>query len=193
MLSNLSDSGTGPIQWGVVIGASLVAACFDVRRRRIPNRLTISVWVAGLLWFACTHGVQGVGESLAGCLLMAAPYLVLFIFAGGGAGDAKLMGALGAWLGMVAGLVALGAVLLAGAVVALGYAAVRGRLVRVGGNVWRMVYLAGLRLMGVGDALEVRVHPGPVSRHDPDAFPYAVAVAVGVLAAAGAQTWSRLS
>ena len=37
----LWDSGIVPLQWGVVIGASLAAAFSDLRTRRIPNALTL--------------------------------------------------------------------------------------------------------------------------------------------------------
>ena len=52
---------------------------------------------------------------------------MLFVFAGGGAGDAKMMGALGAWLGLANGVVALVAVALSGAVIGLGYALIKGK------------------------------------------------------------------
>ena len=103
------------IQWGVAIAASMVAAVYDVRTQRIPNRLTFSVLGLALIWATWVGGLSGLVESIVGCLILAIPFVVLFIFAGGGAGDAKLMGALGAWLGIVDGLVALLAVVTVGA------------------------------------------------------------------------------
>ena len=103
------------IQWGVAIGASMVAAVYDVRTRRIPNRLTFSLLGFGLIWATWVGGLSGLVESIAACLILAIPFVVLFVFAGGGAGDAKLMGALGAWLGLADGLVTLVAVVTVGA------------------------------------------------------------------------------
>ena len=108
------------IQWGVVIVASLVAALWDVRTRRIPNKLTGSLLVSGIAWHAWVGGLPGVGDSLLGCFVASLPFLVLFLYAGGGAGDAKMMGAVGAWLGLAQGVVALVAVVCAGAIVGLG-------------------------------------------------------------------------
>ena len=95
------------LQWGVVIGASLVGAVTDIRSRRIPNALTVAVALGGMAHAVMTTGLGGVGDSLLGCVILALPYVLLFLFAGGGAGDAKLMGAIGAWLGVQAGIVVL--------------------------------------------------------------------------------------
>lgn len=123
----LSSSELFPIQWGVAIGASAIGALTDIRSQTIPNRLTAPVLVAGLAWATWVGGWQGTVESVAGMLIMAAPFVLLFAFAGGGAGDAKLMGALGAWLGIVNGLAALLAVVLAGAALGSVYALAKRR------------------------------------------------------------------
>src|SRR6056297_2650346 len=95
------------IQWATVLGASLAAAGWDIRCRRIPNFLTGPVLLAGLIWAAASAGWAGLGDSLAAAALLGLPYVVLFLQCGGGAGDAKLMMALGAWLGLVNGVVVL--------------------------------------------------------------------------------------
>ncbi|MGD8501186.1 MAG: A24 family peptidase [Phycisphaerales bacterium] len=105
-------------QWGVVIGASLVAAGGDLRQRRIPNALTVPLLVVGLVWSAWVGGLSGLAEAAGACILLAAPYVLLFVFAGGGAGDAKLMGAIGAWLGLTQGVIVLLCVATAGFVLA---------------------------------------------------------------------------
>ncbi len=64
-------------------------------------------------------GLSQFGSSLAACVILALPYILLFALAGGGAGDAKMMGALGAWLGLRAGLVVLAAVAITGGVFGL--------------------------------------------------------------------------
>jgi prepilin peptidase CpaA len=102
-------------QWGVVLGASLVAAIWDVKFRRIPNWLTLPLVVTGLAVGAWQGGWPGLGDALAGCFIVALPYVLLFLL-GGGAGDAKMMGALGAWLGLRDGVVVLVAVAVVGAI-----------------------------------------------------------------------------
>ena len=47
------------LQWGVVIGASLLAALSDLRERRIPNALTFPLFVVGLIWAAWFGGLAG--------------------------------------------------------------------------------------------------------------------------------------
>jgi prepilin signal peptidase PulO-like enzyme (type II secretory pathway) len=64
-------------------------------------------------------GWEGLGSSVAGAILLALPYAVLFVFAGGGAGDAKMMAGIGAWLGLKSGVTALLFVSIFGIMVAL--------------------------------------------------------------------------
>lgn len=98
------------LQWGVVITASIAAAACDTFKHRIPNYLTVPLLVAGFIFSGVNSGLSGIGDSLVGCIVLAFPYVLLFIVAGGGAGDAKMMGAIGAWLGIINGLFLLAAV-----------------------------------------------------------------------------------
>ena len=126
--STVWDNGMPPIQWGVVIGASLVAALIDLRTQRIPNRLTGTVVVGGLVWATWIGGIGGLADSMLASVLLATPYVLLFLFVGGGAGDAKMMAGVGAWLGVSNGLAALVAVTLSGGLLAIGFAFARKRL-----------------------------------------------------------------
>jgi prepilin peptidase CpaA len=107
------------VQWGVVLGASLAAALNDLRSRRIPNRLTMPLALLGLAVAFFLGGWSRLGSSAAAWLILALPYILLFFFAGGGAGDAKMMGAIGTWLGLEAGLVVLVAVAIVGGLLGL--------------------------------------------------------------------------
>jgi len=172
-------------QWGVVIGASLVAALGDVRERRIPNALTFPLLAVGLIWAGWTGGLAGVGESCGACLLLGVPYVLLFVFAGGGAGDAKLMGAIGAWLGLRQSVIVLLCVASVGMVLAIAKAVLQKRLRRVLSNVLISCYTfvvcaAGGRRPKVADgrADDACGRPGEFE------MPYGVAICAGVLAAA---------
>jgi len=116
------------IQWGVVIGASLAAAVWDVRARRIPNAITGPLAAGGLVYAVLAGGLRGLGDAVGACALLALPYVLLFMFGKGGAGDAKLMGAIGAWVGLADGVIVLFCVAIAGMVFAVGKMAARGRI-----------------------------------------------------------------
>jgi len=102
------------IQWGAVISASLAAAVIDVKYRRIPNLLCGLLFLTGLLWSLGNNGVKGLAEALAAAVILSLPFIVLFIFAGGGAGDAKLTGAIGAWLSIKESVVTLACICIVG-------------------------------------------------------------------------------
>jgi len=83
----------------VVLAISLAGCVTDLRSRRIPNVLTFGSALAALLFHAITGGLTGAGTSAAGWLVGAAILFLPFYLGGMGAGDVKLMAALGAWLG----------------------------------------------------------------------------------------------
>ena len=76
------------------------AAVIDVRTRRLPNWLTLSALAAAVLLHTLIQGVSGLGFALIGLLAGGGVLLVLWLIGGAGGGDVKLMGALGAWLGV---------------------------------------------------------------------------------------------
>lgn len=90
-----------------VVIFTLVAAIWDQRKKRLPNVLTVPAFFLGLLfhlvrggWEAGWSGAaQGLGFSLAGFATGFGILFVLWLIGGGGGGDVKFMGALGAWLG----------------------------------------------------------------------------------------------
>ena len=84
---------------GAVVLLTSVAAFTDVRTRRIPNWLTVSATAAAVLYYAIAHQLPGVLFSLAGFGAGFGILLTLWMIGGGGGGDVKLMGALGAMLG----------------------------------------------------------------------------------------------
>lgn len=176
------------LQWGAVLCASLVAAVSDARHRRIPNLLTFPLLLVGLASSLAFGGTPGLLDGFAACLLLAFPYVLLFVFAGGGAGDAKLMGALGAWLGLLSGTVVLFAVALSGTAFALAHAH------RRHASVAALVSVGGLT-RGVATSV---LSGGPLSdlpallkpAEDAERIPYGLAILAGVtLSAGGVLAW----
>jgi prepilin peptidase CpaA len=77
----------------------LLATVFDLRQRRIPNALTLPVMAGGMILCTSLNGLDGFMLS-AGGLLLGVAFLIPFYMMGGmGAGDVKLMGAVGSILG----------------------------------------------------------------------------------------------
>lgn len=77
----------------------LGAAVFDLRQGRIPNWVTFPSMVGGLGLYTILHGLEGLLFSLKG-LGLGLGLLLLFYMAGGvGAGDVKLLGAVGGLIG----------------------------------------------------------------------------------------------
>jgi len=170
-------------QWGVVIGTSLVAAGYDLRQGRIPNALTMPLLAIGLIWGTWLGGLAGLAESVGACALLALPYVFLFIFVGGGAGDAKLMGAIGAWLGLRYGLFALICVIMVGGGLAIAKAVAQKRLKFVLTSVFVSIYAFILFLMGQ-KTMRTASYGTDIERHDNLELPYGVAIFTGVSAAA---------
>lgn len=77
----------------------LSAAATDLRNRRIPNSLTLTGVVAGLVLNLGLNGMLGARASLLGLALGFVVLLPPFLLRGGGAGDVKLMAAVGALAG----------------------------------------------------------------------------------------------
>lgn len=76
-----------------------VAAGFDIRARRIPNLLTAPAALVGFIYQCSFLGWAGFKDALAGFSLGFGMLFLLWLMGSSGAGDVKLMGALGAWLG----------------------------------------------------------------------------------------------
>ena len=170
------------VQWGVVLGASLAAAIWDLRTRRIPNALTGPLLAVGMVYGFCYGGARGVAEAAGACMLLAAPFVVMFLFAGGGAGDAKFMGAIGAWLGFSHGAIVLASVCIAGILLAVGRAVASRRLKFVLVSTYFSIYTLLFSLAG-HQAKDSRGFDTCVDKHRGITIPYGVAIFAGVCGA----------
>ena len=145
------------------------AAAVDCYRRRIPNVISLGGAILGLALWARHDGMAGLEAGMAGWVVGAALFLPFYLLKGLGAGDVKLMGAVGACLGARHALAAAIMVALTGGIMAAWAAAAQGRL------------LAALR-----DSLLILVGHLPAARVGPTAaahqtIPYGLAIAGGTL------------
>jgi prepilin peptidase CpaA len=168
--------------WMLPALLAIAAGWSDWRFRRIPNWLTVPGLLLGVAVNSLVWGWPGAKASLLGALLGLALLLPLVLVRSLGAGDWKLVGALGAFLGpqhLIA--VLLGAILVAGvmAVVMI---------------VWHKRVRQSLRNLGRMLAAFFTLHlPGPeLSLDNPEALkvPFGVAVAVAVILYSAKQAWS---
>ncbi len=79
--------------------ALIVAVAFDVVVHKIPNLLTYPTMAFALIYYFIIMGLDGVFFSVKGLVLGIIIFIVPYLMGGMGAGDAKLMGAVGSILG----------------------------------------------------------------------------------------------
>ncbi len=92
---------------GGVAAFTAAAAVCDWRTRRVPNLLTVPMFIAGLVSQAAFRGSPGLADAGLGFAVGFGTLFVLWRIGGGGAGDAKLMGALSVWVGFLGTLAVL--------------------------------------------------------------------------------------
>lgn len=154
----------------------LAATCTDIKRHRIPNLLSLGGIVLGLGFQIWAFGFEGLLTGLGGFGMGLLILLPFYAFGGMGAGDVKLMAAVGTFLGPFNALLAAAFTLMAGGV--LGIIVL---LLRRGG-------MASLRRYG--STLKCLATTGQFSYIPPAAgeaaatrFPYALAILTGTVTA----------
>jgi prepilin peptidase CpaA len=117
-----------------VLAIATAAAITDTSTRRIPNVLTFGATAAALLVRGSLHGVPGVIDASAGWLTGFIILFPLFFVRGMGAGDVKLVAALGSWFGPADALWLALYSAIAGGAVGVPYALARGYMRTALGN-----------------------------------------------------------
>jgi len=170
---------SNPFAMGLLTLLLVAAAVIDYRSYRIPNWLTVGGMAAGL---ACSTALSGPAYSglLAGLGGLGAAMLVLlpmYAIRVLGAGDVKLMGMCGAFLGAPATLRALLFVFVAGGIAALAVALRRRALRRMAANLRQatvqMMVFAAIGGQRPGDA---------IAGQSVGKLPYGVSICIGTLA-----------
>jgi prepilin peptidase CpaA len=162
-----------PVVLGLAVALAVAAGVTDWRSRRIPNWLTVLGLLVGIAANAAVSGVSGLKTSLLGAglgLLLLLPFVFLRSL---GAGDWKLAGALGAFVGPGILLdLLMGSVFVAG-IMALGLVIYKRRLIETLRNIGRLL----------GSMLTFRMPGAEVSLDNPQSLkvPYGVALALATL------------
>ena len=156
----------------LVIGA--LACATDLRSARIPNFLTFGSILAGVLFHAVAPNGSGVAAAALGLVAGLLVFFPIFALGALGAGDVKLMAAIGTWIGWLPVIyVALyGAV--AGGVLAVCVALWRGYLRKALSNIAALVKYWSL--VGIKPLPELTLEAGKGLR-----LPYAVPIMVGLV------------
>jgi prepilin peptidase CpaA len=158
-----------------VLCVGFIATLIDIRTRRIPNLLTGSAGLAGLVMAAIGVSGLSVGAALAGALLGFCLMLPGHLFGGTGAGDVKLLAALGTLLGPGSIVMAFLYSAIAGGMLAVAVSVQRGRLKTT------MQGTARLLTCPAGAQREIEM-PAADNR-----FPYGPAIAIGAALSAMAR------
>lgn len=128
----------------VLLGAT-AAAC-DVTTRRIPNALTFGAALLGISVHWWTGGLSSLGVSVLGWAVGVALFFPFFALGGMGAGDVKLLGAIGTLVGPMSIVWVAICSTVAGGVFAVAMSLVYGRTRETCANVWELLMF--WRVMG---------------------------------------------
>jgi prepilin peptidase CpaA len=175
------EAGLKAVVLGLAVALALIAGWTDWRTRRIPNWLTVPGFLIGVSVNVLANGWAGLKTSLFGAglgLLLLLPFVFLRSL---GAGDWKLAGALGAFVGWE-GLVDLlmGSVFVAG-IMALGLVIYKRRFKETMRNIGRLL----------GSMFTLRKPGAEVSLDNPHSLkvPYGVALALTTLLFSIGKMW----
>lgn len=168
--------------WLLIILFTLAAASLDWRTRKIPNWLTVSAFAVAVIAHAIMGGWHGVLLSLEGAglaLLLLLPPVFIRVL---GAGDWKLMGAVGAFMGPVLMLFILFVSILAAGLMAAVQMVRAGRVVETFRNMW--VLVRGFFSFGFKANSKVSLDTPHAMK-----LPFGVAVALATLICFSAARW----
>jgi prepilin peptidase CpaA len=159
---------------GLLILIAIVAAVFDLRSRRIPNWLVLTGLLIGFSINLLLYETDGLKASLMGMGLALVIYVPLFALRAMGAGDAKLMAAIGSLVGPGPWLVIFVLSAITGGILAVTLLLLKGRLTHTLRNiVFIVTELSQGRSPAVANPQLSVDHPKAVT------LPHAVSIALG--------------
>ncbi len=169
-LSNLSTV--------LLLSILIVAAVIDTKQQRLPNVLTVSAALLGITFQCWLYGWNGLMNGVAGFftgLLLLLPFYAIRWM---GAGDVKLMAAVGTFLGWPESILAMGLSLGVGSITAFGILVLNGGFL----NYLRRYGPMLKCLLFTGQFAYIGPNQGEASTLT---FPFGLAIALGSLATLG--------
>lgn len=157
----------------LVIVSSLTGMIYDLKERRIPNKLTFPILISGLAIHFLYGGLNGALLSLAAAFIGGAVLFVFHLMGGMGAGDVKFMAAVGAILGIEKVLTVLLLTAFLGGILAVGQIIIC--------RAWKPV-LSNIALIARGIITKTVVRPEHLEKHGASGgIPYGVAIGLAAI------------
>ncbi|MBU8914609.1 A24 family peptidase [Bacillus sp. FJAT-29953] len=159
----------------IILGIVLIICLItDIKSRKILNKVTIPAIILGFAYSVITNGFQGLLFSGKGFLVGLILLLIPFILGGMGAGDVKLMAAIGALMGTEFVFYSFIYTALIGGVIGLLLIIKnKGFITLVKSSLFNLLFLRS----NLGEIIISQDKKGSVS------FPYGVAIVLGTLCA----------
>lgn len=152
-----------------------LATIQDLRTRRIPNLLTMPAIVLGIIINVYSSGFNGFGNSFMGFMVGIGLLIIPFALGGMGAGDVKLLAAIGALNGPLFALYTFLYTAISGGVIAVIITMVRGRFYLVAINAFNALQHFSVYKMLKGDFAPSYIVSSNIK------FPYGIAFLSGTI------------
>jgi prepilin peptidase CpaA len=159
----------------ILITFLAAAVASDLRLKKIPNYLSVSVIFIGIIANVYASGTPGLNVSVTGAAIGAGLLLIPYVMGGIGGGDLKMLAAIGALKGAAFVFATFLAAAIAGGCIAMFIALMNG----TGIETWN-------RIKTILTLLAHRINPAGLYDNEKETkhvFPYAGAIAVGTVTA----------
>ena len=189
------------IQWLITVALLLGLLFFSVRsdlkERKILNKVTVPFAAAGLVLNTAFNLPAGLLTGLLGLTVGLLIFLAPYLMHGMGAGDLKLMAAIGALTNWQFVLYVALITALTGGVIALIYKVSQGQLGKLFKNLGKMIVYGVLWVLsGILPYSKIALQRDRfkvvTSKDKSDYIPYSVAIGLGVLGTLVLQAWGRI-
>ncbi len=170
----------------ILVTLLVLCAFEDARRKIIPNKYTVPAILIGVILMTMNNGFLGFKDSLIGFAFGFLIFLIPFVFGLMGAGDVKLMAAIGALKGFTFTVSALLASGLVGGIITIIYIVYKKQFVRTLVNMFGMIFrpISKSIYLKSGNITSKRIYDYFENKKLESSnlyIPYAIPIAIGTL------------